>query len=355
MAHPWPKETVFKRWELDVQDRACRICNRNMHVCDHRDRRIFTLGGPVHLLLRLVRCPDKSCLGHPRTFSPEAELSITMPYWAIGWDVFAWVGHRRFARHWSVPQICAELSDSYGIVLSEDAIEKNVRRYQVMLAARQQDQNQLRKDYHEVDGLMLSIDGLQPEKGHETFYVVRELSRRRVWFAESLISSAEAEVRRLLVRARQWAEVLGKPIRLWMSDKQDAFVTGIAAEFPGVPHRYTAIVRIISCVMSPSPCWIRTATLRSRCAAKYAVCDRSNGGFLNDSGKHRNLQRSQRVLRPKCQPSKRTMRQAGWCSIIAPPFAGFSTTTKEGLCIRPACVWSRLSPRFASLSGATWT
>ncbi len=27
-------------------------------------------------------------------------------------------------------------------------------------------------------------------------------------------------------------------MRLWISDKQDAFVTGIAAEFPGVPHRY---------------------------------------------------------------------------------------------------------------------
>ena len=25
---------------------------------------------------------------------------------------------------------------------------------------------------------------------------------------------------------------------LWVSDKQDAFVTGIAAEFPEVPHRY---------------------------------------------------------------------------------------------------------------------
>ncbi len=27
---------------------------------------------------------------------------------------------------------------------------------------------------------------------------------------------------------------------LWVSDKQDAFVTGIAAVFPGVPHRYCA-------------------------------------------------------------------------------------------------------------------
>jgi len=31
---------------------------------------------------------------------------------------------------------------------------------------------------------------------------------------------------------------LGKPVALWLSDRQDAFVTGIAAEFAGVPHRY---------------------------------------------------------------------------------------------------------------------
>src|SRR5207244_7720832 len=86
--------------------------------------------------------------------------------------------------------------------------------------------------------VILAIDGLQPEKGHETLYVVRELVRKRVWFAEALLSSATAEVQQLLAQARTWAERLGKPVRLWMSDKQDAFVRGIAAEFPGVPHRY---------------------------------------------------------------------------------------------------------------------
>jgi hypothetical protein len=84
----------------------------------------------------------------------------------------------------------------------------------------------------------VTIDGLQPEKGHETLYVVRELMRKRVGFAEPLLSSATQEVRRLIVLARQWAERLDKPVRVWMSDKQDAFVTAIAEEFVGVPHRY---------------------------------------------------------------------------------------------------------------------
>jgi hypothetical protein len=107
-----------------------------------------------------------------------------------------------------------------------------------MLAARQQDPESLRRHYESTAEIILCIDGLQPEKGHETLYVVRELTQKRVWFAEPLISSAEDEVRRLITKSREWAESLGTPVGLWVSDKQDAFVKGIAAEFPDVPHRY---------------------------------------------------------------------------------------------------------------------
>ena len=54
-----------------------------------------------------------------------------------------------------------------------------------------------------MEAFVLSIDGLQPEKGHETLYVVRELNAKRIWFAEALLSSGADEVRRLLIQARQ--------------------------------------------------------------------------------------------------------------------------------------------------------
>ena len=138
----------------------------------------------------------------------------------------------------AVSLIRSELLDDYGIKLSDDAIEQYIRRYQVMLAARQQDAESLRRHYESAAEIILCIDGLQPEKGHETLYVVRELTRKRVWFAEPLLSATEDEVRRLITKAKQWAESLGIPVGLWMSDKQEAFVKGIAAEFPDVPHRY---------------------------------------------------------------------------------------------------------------------
>jgi hypothetical protein len=237
MPYDWPEDTDFALWELDVLDRNCPTCGRMMHVCDHRYRRFHTLQGPVELTCRLDHCPDPDCPGHTKTKSPELEVTLALPKWAIGWDVFCWIGHRRCSRHWAIPQIQGELRDDYGIRLSEDSIARYIHHYQVMLAARQQDPEALGRQYQSVGEIILSIDGLQPEKGHETLYVVRELTRKRIWFAAPLISATADEVRRLIALAKQWAESLGKPVALWLSDKQDAFVTGIAAEFPEVPHR----------------------------------------------------------------------------------------------------------------------
>jgi hypothetical protein len=138
----------------------------------------------------------------------------------------------------AISVIQSELLDDYAIQLSEDAIEQYIRRYQIMLAARQQDAESLRRQYESGAEIILCIDGLQPEKGHETLYVVRELTQKRVWFAEPLLSATEDEVRRLIQKTKQWAESLGTPVGLWMSDQQDALVKAIAAEFPDVPHRY---------------------------------------------------------------------------------------------------------------------
>jgi hypothetical protein len=238
MSYAWPQDTDFASWELDVLDRDCPLCGRMMSICDHRYRHFHTLEGPVELVCKLNHCPDPDCPGHATTKSPELEVTLALPKWAIGWDVLCWIGHRRCSRHWAISQIQSELWDRYRIKLSADSLARYIRHYQIMLAARQEDPEALRRQYESSDEIILSIDGLQPEKGHETLYVVRELTQKRVWFAEALISATAAEVRRLIAQAKEWAQALGKPVALWLSDRQDAFVTGIAAEFPDVPHRY---------------------------------------------------------------------------------------------------------------------
>jgi MULE transposase-like protein len=238
MRYRWPADTRFTQVVLSVDQQVCSLCQRPLHVCDHRFHPILSLQGPLRLVCKLAHCPDPGCPAHGHTLSPLAETQLTLPYWLIGWDVLCWLGFRRFTRHWSIPQLQAELRDSYRIRLSDDAIAGYLKRYRCMVAARHQDQTLLGGHYQGIASLVLTIDGLQPEKGHETLYVVRELRGKRVWFAEALLSSSTQEVQRLVAKAKDWAEQMGKPVELWMSDKQDAFVKGVKAEFPDTPHRY---------------------------------------------------------------------------------------------------------------------
>jgi hypothetical protein len=238
MTRDWPIGTIFHDIVLKNEMDNCPLCHSKMHVCDHRKHKIYTLDRPTRLVCRLVHCSNKLCPNNKKTFSPKKEADLTLPRWKIGWDVFLWIGHRRFKRHWSVPQIREELIERYCIFISADAIEDYLLKYQIIVAARRSDLALMKEEYSDCKHIILSVDGLQPEKGHEVLYVVREVKKGRIWFAEALVSSSSKEIIRIIRKAKDWAEQLGLIVDAWVSDKQDAFVTSIASEFPGVPHRY---------------------------------------------------------------------------------------------------------------------
>ena len=355
MSYRRPEDTRFTRIALEVEERWCRTCGGALTTCDHRHHRVFTLNGPLHLVCKLAHCPTRACPAHPQTMSPEAETAITMPWGVLGWDVVCWLGQRRFARHWSVGQIRAELADTYQIRLSADAIETSMHRYQQMLAARHGDPRMRAAAYAQGDAVRLAIDGLQPEKGHATLYVVRELEWKRVWFAEALLSSATAEVQQLLAQARVWAERLGKPVRRWISDKQDAFVRGIAAEFLEVPHRYGThhFLRDVAqpVLEADSHAKVkRRRTIRGLRAIERAV-------LVSSAPPSPPAPAPPRSARSRCPAKRRPFqrlrlrpRHVMSCWIIALPRGASSTTIKGGRCIPLVSVWRKPLVRCAHRS-----
>lgn len=234
----WPDDESVLHVNAGVEDARCIGCEQRGTADDLRRRKLRSLQGLMRLEVQIRVCSEPSCPEFGKRLGAGVEYAFAPPHWTVTWDLFAWMGQRRFARDWSIPQIRFELCDRFGLEVSDDWIEDYVRRYQVMLAGRESDIVRMRQEYADTDDVILTIDGLQPEKGHETLYVVRELRLGRAWFAEPLLSSSAAEVRRLFERAKKLAEALGKPVRCWMSDKQGAFLTGVAEVFPGVPHRY---------------------------------------------------------------------------------------------------------------------
>jgi hypothetical protein len=82
-------------------------------------------------------------------------------------------------------------------------------------------------------GIILAIDGIQPEKGNEALYLLRDLISGRVLVARNLAASATAEIEKLIGEVL----ALGVPILGVISDKQESICLAIERQLPGVPHQ----------------------------------------------------------------------------------------------------------------------
>src|SRR5712691_1042166 len=158
MSYRWPDDTVFSRLELHVEEQWCQTCGGRLSVCDHRHRRVFTLHGPLHVVCKLVHCPEPVCPAHPRTLSPETETALAMPWWVLGWDVVCWLGRRRFARHWAVERSGTDLAATLQIPLSHAALQRPLHPYPHPLPSRPPDPSHLAGAHPDVDALTLTID-----------------------------------------------------------------------------------------------------------------------------------------------------------------------------------------------------
>ena len=82
-------------------------------------------------------------------------------------------------------------------------------------------------------GIIVSVDGIQPEKGNETVYLVRDALTGRVLAAENVLSSETAVMKALLAPvAALDVKVLGT-----ITDAQESEVLAVEHLWPEVPHQ----------------------------------------------------------------------------------------------------------------------
>jgi hypothetical protein len=85
--------------------------------------------------------------------------------------------------------------------------------------------------------VILALDGLQPDVGHEVLWVVRECLSGEILLARSLLSGREAELADLLREVRIALEAIPVAIAGALSDGQHSIRNAVARALPGVPHQ----------------------------------------------------------------------------------------------------------------------
>lgn len=211
----------------------CPECGHPLWAAYPNHRTITTLDAVKRLTLHIRRCPNPDCPRYHRPHHPEAECLLALPHHEFGLDVLTLVGRLRHAEHRSVPEIHQELTRR-GVVIALRSVSNLLDRYDELRALATADRDRLHALLGKQRRVVLAIDGLQPDVGHEVLWVLRDCLSGEVLLARSLLSATIEDLKSLLTEVRQSLPV---PIKAAVSDGQDSIRKAIALALPGVPHQ----------------------------------------------------------------------------------------------------------------------
>jgi hypothetical protein len=199
----------------------------------HNRRTVATLHGLIRLVLHVRRCRNPDCSRHRKPYRPEAEGHYALPQHEFGLDVVALVGALRYADHRSVPEIRQQLL-GHGLSIAERTVTNLLDRYDELLAVTLTDDRRLAGLLSKQARVILAIDGLQPDVGHEVLWVLRDCLSGEVLLAKSLLSGRQQDLAALIVQVKNSLTV---PIVGVISDGQQPIRKAVAATLPGVRHQ----------------------------------------------------------------------------------------------------------------------
>lgn len=229
---------VKRGWYRPVEH-ECPECHRTLRQAMTLTRRtVITLEGVIKLIHAGYRCPDPQCPGHQRTYRSIEADALALPGFTYGLDIVLLVGRLHLSQHQTVDEIHRELLAQLaklGVRISRREILYLFEAYCTLLRAASlvKDDQQWLAQVQKNGGIIVSVDGIQPDKGNETIYLVRDALTGRVLVAENVTSSETAVMKALLAPV----VALGVRVLGTITDAQESELQAVEQLWPEVPHQ----------------------------------------------------------------------------------------------------------------------
>lgn len=229
---------------LEVQAR--HIYNSEINVCPHCEKplrarpyyqwrkTVQQLDGAVYVANRAKECVNPECEKQGQFYSSAAAQMVTIPECTYGLDVIAQIGWWRDREHLKRQQIHSRLEER-GVQISERQVDHLYARYQVLMGcAERLERARVEQIAKERGGLMVSLDGLEPEGASEQLWVVREVQTDRILVVGWLPRVNHKTLKALLKPVVD----MGLPVLATVSDKQGCVRKALQEVWPDVPHQW---------------------------------------------------------------------------------------------------------------------
>src|SRR5205807_2635595 len=217
----------------------CLECQRKLQRCvTIADRMIITLQQVIRLVHCGYRCPQEECPGRKVLYRSAQAEALALPGFPFGLDVVLEVGHLRLREHQTVDEIHRSLSEQLaplGQTISRREILFLFEVYTALLRAGTEviHDEAWKEQVRTNKGIVLSIDGFQPDNGNETIYLMRDVLTGRILHAENVAESTKERLKQILAPV----VALNVPVLGMISDAQPTERQAVAELRPEVPHQ----------------------------------------------------------------------------------------------------------------------
>ncbi len=224
------------------EETHCYVCKTRLRsYATLSQRTIITLNGVIQMTPVGYRCPNAHGTDDKRVYRSIRADAQALPGFTFGMDIVALVGYLKLSQHKTVDEVHEAVNErlkNYQISMSRRNVMYLFEAYCALLKAASQNQNdpsfqawleQVKKN----GGCIVSLDGIQPDKGNETIYLVREVSTGRLIHAQNVITSDEKTIKKVLSKVVE----LDVPVVGIISDAQQSLREAIASLWPDVPHQ----------------------------------------------------------------------------------------------------------------------
>jgi len=155
-----------------------------------------------------------------------------------GIDIVLLVGRLRLREHQTVDELHQEMLkrlEPLGVKIARREMLYLFEAYCTLLRASSEakDDQEWLAQVEKNGGIIVSVDGIQPEKGNETVYLVRDALTGRVLAAENVTSSETAVMKALLAPVA----ALGVKVLGTITDAQESELLAVQQLWPKVPHQ----------------------------------------------------------------------------------------------------------------------
>jgi hypothetical protein len=120
------------------------------------------------------------------------------------------------------------------VAIAPRTVQHLLERYEELVTLSLTNPARLQRITQAQGRVLLALDGLQPDIGHEVLWVLRDCLSTEVLRARSLLSATQDDLAALIRAVQQTLEV---PIMGVISDGQHSIRCAVAAAWPDVPHQ----------------------------------------------------------------------------------------------------------------------